>query len=172
MVIFVITDTKEEKMLDSPLSKYLRLLRTTHENTQDDLAKALGVTRANYSHYENARLIPPTEIICKIAAFYDAPIDELLKLTLMSLEERKDTGNNDTLTDPVIDDNKQFMESGFEKILKSFLDECTDMKNVDLNKWVTIEDREVIFHFHKLSRDNKKLLLSILRIMAITDNKD
>lgn len=147
-------------MADSPLGKYLRLQRTTHNYTQDDLANALSITRGNYSHYENARLIPPTDVLCRIAAFYDAPVDELLKLTLMSLDERdgKDSGKK-----PV----PKLRTSGFEPLLDGFLNECADMKKEDLNQWVTVEDREVLYHYHNLSRSNKDLLLSILRILAI-----
>ncbi len=156
-------------MADSPLAQYLRLLRTSHDLKQDDVAQKLGVKRANYSHYENARLIPPTEVLCSIASFYDIPIDELLRLTLMSLEERKASGKEGDSESRSAVKASKITYSGFESLLKDFLNECTDMKNIDLNQWVTVEDREVLYHYHKLSKSNKQLLLSILRILAISD---
>jgi transcriptional regulator with XRE-family HTH domain len=150
-------------MTDSPLAQYLRLLRTTHDYKQDELASFLGITRANYSHYENARLIPPTDILCKIASFYDIPTDELIQLTLLSIEERKG--------EPVKKSRSRENDAShsFNQVLKAFLSKTADMPDKDLNKWVTADDREIIYHYHILSKQNKRLLKYILRIMSIMD---
>ena len=95
--------------------------------------------------------------------------DELLRLTLMSLEERKASGKEGDSESRSAVKVSKITYSGFESLLKDFLNECTDMKNIDLNQWVTVEDREVLYHYHKLSKNNKQLLLSILRILAISD---
>ena len=68
-------------MSDSPLSQYLRMLRTQNNYTQDELAKYLGVTRSTYSHYENARLMPPTDSLYKLSAFYKISLSKLIRLS-------------------------------------------------------------------------------------------
>ena len=78
-------------MSDTPLSQYLRLLRANHEYKQDDIAKYLGITRATYSHYENARLIPPTDSLYKLSAFYKVSLSKLVKLAIMSSNNGKTT---------------------------------------------------------------------------------
>lgn len=46
--------------------------------TQEDVAKAVGVSRAAYSHFENNRNEPDNETLKKLAQYYDVSIDYLL----------------------------------------------------------------------------------------------
>ncbi|MXI84947.1 helix-turn-helix domain-containing protein [Lactobacillus paracasei] len=46
--------------------------------TQEDVAKAVGVSRAAYSHFENNRNEPDNDTLKKLAQYYDVSIDYLL----------------------------------------------------------------------------------------------
>jgi transcriptional regulator with XRE-family HTH domain len=55
-----------------------RLRQLRGKRTQSEVAKTLGITRARYSHYENGRNEPDTEMLQKIADYYGVSIDYLL----------------------------------------------------------------------------------------------
>lgn len=61
------------------LSKRLAYLRGSL--TQDEVASALGISRARYSHYETGRSEPDTEMLRKMAGFFKASTDYLLGIT-------------------------------------------------------------------------------------------
>ncbi|MHA3065759.1 helix-turn-helix domain-containing protein [Lacticaseibacillus saniviri] len=46
--------------------------------TQEDVAKALGISRAAYSHLENNRNEPDNSMLTKLANYYNVSIDYLL----------------------------------------------------------------------------------------------
>lgn len=46
--------------------------------TQEDVAKAVGVSRAAYSHFENNRNEPDNDTLKKLANFYGVSVDYLL----------------------------------------------------------------------------------------------
>ncbi len=151
-------------MSDSPLSQYLRMLRTQNNYTQDELAKYLGVTRSTYSHYENARLMPPTDSLYKLSAFYKISLSKLIRLSVLSSGK----GNEDIkAAEYVISDED--MEFQFEKLYKDFLDECSDMTSNELNKWTTIEDREIVYYYHQLSGHDKRLMNYFLKLALLKD---
>lgn len=151
-------------MSDSPLSKYLRLLRTQNEYTQDDLAKYLGVTRSTYSHYENARLMPPTDSLYKLSAFYKVSLTKLIRLSVIS--SGKGNENIKAAEYVVTDEDMEFQ---FEKLYQDFLDECSDMSPSQLNKWASIEDREIMYYYHQLSGHDKRLMNYFMKIALLKD---
>lgn len=55
----------------------LRELRVSNNLTQAQLAKILGLSRVNYTRYENNVVRPDYETIVKLADFYDISLDEL-----------------------------------------------------------------------------------------------
>jgi len=61
------------------LSRRLKLLRG--KRTQNVIAKAVNVSRARYSHYENARSEPDTETLEKLADYFNVTTDYLLGRT-------------------------------------------------------------------------------------------
>ncbi len=154
-------------MSDSPLSSYLRMLREKGGYTQDDIAKVVGVSRANYSHYENARIMPSNDCLCKIADFYHVSLSKLIRLS----------GTNYVVDDA--DDMKDSDESAgffaatksdsYEKIYNDFLKECADMRPEDLAKWLSIEDRELVYNFHKLSSREKRLITYLIKLMLVSN---
>lgn len=74
--------------------------------TQEDVAKAVGVSRAAYSHFENNRNEPDNDTLKKLAQYYDVSIDYLLgrsdKPHYYSLSE-KDTRAIDQKIKDIID---------------------------------------------------------------------
>lgn len=74
--------------------------------TQEDVAKAIGVSRAAYSHFENNRNEPDNDTLKKLAQYYDVSIDYLLgksdKPHYYSLSE-KDTRAIDQKIKDIID---------------------------------------------------------------------
>ena len=63
----------------------LRDLREDRDLLQKDIAKILNMSQTGYSKYEVGTNDIPTDILKKLASFYDTSIDYLLCLT----DERK-----------------------------------------------------------------------------------
>lgn len=61
------------------LGKRLKELRG--KRTQEEIANKLGLSRARYSHYENGRSEPDTEMLQKMADFFGVSVDYLLGRT-------------------------------------------------------------------------------------------
>lgn len=59
----------------------LRDLREDRDLKQKDLADFLNCSQVSYSYYEIGRRDIPTEVLCKLADFYDTSIDYLLRRT-------------------------------------------------------------------------------------------
>lgn len=58
-----------------------RLKSLRGKRTQEEVSKALGLSRARYSHYENNRVEPDAEILNKMADFYNVTTDYLFGRT-------------------------------------------------------------------------------------------
>ncbi|WP_242057299.1 helix-turn-helix transcriptional regulator [Pseudalkalibacillus hwajinpoensis] len=58
------------------LSKSLKVLRGS--KTQNEVADALGISRARYSHYENDHVEPDIQLLIKMANYFNTTIDDLL----------------------------------------------------------------------------------------------
>lgn len=56
-------------------------MREDADLLQKDLAKLLQCTQVSYSHYELGKRDIPTDVLIKLAAFYDTSIDYLLGIT-------------------------------------------------------------------------------------------
>ena len=63
----------------------LRDLREDHDLLQKDIAKVLNMSQTGYSQYETETNDIPTDILKKLASYYDTSSDYLLCLT----DERK-----------------------------------------------------------------------------------
>lgn len=58
-----------------------RLTELRGTKTQQDIADKLGISRARYSHYENDRVQPDTELLQKMAELFNVSVDFLLGRT-------------------------------------------------------------------------------------------
>lgn len=66
---------KEETKMDKrALGRRLRELRGI-DRTQDEVADAVGISRAILSKYENGQTIPGGDIVVKLAGFYGVSTD-------------------------------------------------------------------------------------------------
>jgi len=63
------------------------------------------------------------------------------------------------------------IEDRLDTIYNDFLKKCSDMSPRELNRWVTIEDRELIY-YHQLSGREKRLMNYFLRISAASKVSD
>ncbi len=61
--------------------KRIRDLREDHDLRQQDIAKLLQCTQVSYSHYELGKRDIPTDVLIKLAAFYETSTDYLLGRT-------------------------------------------------------------------------------------------
>ncbi len=59
----------------------IRDLREDRDLLQKDLAKLLDCTQVSYSHYELGKRDIPTDVLIKLAEFYNTSTDYLLGIT-------------------------------------------------------------------------------------------
>ena len=59
----------------------LRELRDERDLTQTEIAKMLGMSQTGYSKYETGENDIPTDVLIKLAKFYNTSIDYLLGQT-------------------------------------------------------------------------------------------
>ncbi len=58
--------------------KRIRDLREDCDKNQTEIAKMLGMSQTGYSKYETGENDIPTQILIKLARFYDTSVDYLL----------------------------------------------------------------------------------------------
>ena len=61
--------------------KRIRDLREDHDIKQQDIADYLQCTQVCYSHYETGKRDIPTDVLIKLANYYNVSIDYLLGRT-------------------------------------------------------------------------------------------
>lgn len=66
-------------MMQSLLSKKLRLLRRKLHLRQEDIAQQLHMERTTYCNYENGTRTPSLETLVHLADFFQVPTDYLLR---------------------------------------------------------------------------------------------
>ena len=55
----------------------LKLLRTTKNKTQNEIATELGITQNTYSNYESEKTEPDIATLIKLANYFDVSLDYL-----------------------------------------------------------------------------------------------
>lgn len=81
----------------------LRFLREKTNKTQEETAKALGIKRSTYSHFENNRNNPDNETLVKMANYFNVSTDYLLG---------RDSKEDDLKTADLADDDTIFTFEG------------------------------------------------------------
>lgn len=61
------------------LGKNLRLLRTSRDISQSDMAESLGLTRSSYAQYELGNRMPDARILYEIARFFSFDMELLFE---------------------------------------------------------------------------------------------
>lgn len=59
----------------------IRAMREDRDLNQTKVAKLLGMSQTGYSKYETGENDIPTQVLIKLARFYDTSVDYLLGLT-------------------------------------------------------------------------------------------
>lgn len=78
----------------------LKELRVNCQMTQDDIAELLVMSRTSFSKYENGAANPPLNVLRKLSAIYNVPIEYLIHDEIISIH-LNDGGNE---TEPDIED--------------------------------------------------------------------
>lgn len=60
------------------IGQRLKELRSKNKSRQEDIAKAIGISRARYSHYENEIREPDNETLKLLANYFGVTVDYLL----------------------------------------------------------------------------------------------
>lgn len=60
------------------LKNNLKSLRVSQELSQKQLSGKTNIPRANISRYETGENIPPLDVLCVFADFFDTTLDELV----------------------------------------------------------------------------------------------
>ena len=66
------------------ISRYLQLLRKSHNYTQEELAKKLDISRQAVSKWETGPTLPDLEVLLKISKLYGLTINEILEPTIQT----------------------------------------------------------------------------------------
>lgn len=85
----------------------LKALRSYYNMTQDDIAELLSMSRTSFSKYENGASNPPLNVLRKLAAIYNVPIEYLI---------------HDEQTSYVFEDGKNEDEPDLEAAVNHFSD--------------------------------------------------
>lgn len=75
----------------------LKVLRSSLGRTQEEVSKAIGVSRAAYSHFENNRNEPDAETLGKLASYYDVTTDYLIGNTSERKPKKVDIDDDDVI---------------------------------------------------------------------------
>jgi HTH-type transcriptional regulator, competence development regulator len=111
------------------LTKRLKNLRG--KTTQEEVAGRIGISRARYSHYENGRSEPDTDILNKLADYYDVSVDYLLGRTDDPNETLNNKGSNSSSLDEI---NKLVKEYGIEQFGFFDIEKWKDLSQEDIEE--------------------------------------
>lgn len=133
------------------LPKKLKELRKAHSYTQDYVAEVLGIVRQTYSHYETGKRTPSSEMLYKLAGLYEISIDDLMHLTI-------------NLDRNIYYDAPAPTESSQE--IADFLEYFNSPSNQKKYQYNTNLEKELLYHFSKITDADKKELIEIAKIKA------
>ncbi|GEK88922.1 DNA-binding transcriptional regulator, XRE-family HTH domain [Alkalibacterium putridalgicola] len=92
------------------IGERLKSLRKTAQQTQEDVAKSIGVSRAAYSHFENNRNEPDIEIIKKLSDHFQVSTDYILGSDIPSWATQEDVIE----IEKILDENAKMTFGGEE----------------------------------------------------------
>ncbi len=142
--------------MSKTLSEYLRELRVVNNYSQYYVADVIGKTRQTYSHYETGRRKPSSETLYKLATLYDVSVDTLLHL---SVEFDSD------FPAPINEPSPDSVE------LSDYLDYFNNPRNKKKFQYNTNLEKELLYHFQKMSEPDKKELIEIAKIKSKKKNQ-
>lgn len=159
-------------MADTPLTKHLRMLRKRDHYTQSYVAKYIGTTRANYSHYETGLTRPSNDVLEKLSRLYSVQLIDLVRLSAISDsdEYKKLCQEGKEKFDGILFDNP--MSSALDPLYLEFVNNCEDMTDRELKKWMDPDDIELIYYYHLLSPKGKILATEGLRLLVKNERRN
>lgn len=103
-----------EDMYGKVIAENISKLRTEHNETQQQLADAIGVSRVLIMHYENATRQIKAGTIVKIAKHFDVSADYLLGLSPIKTPDRNTARQiaefaKNVVTDNLTDEEKMYI---------------------------------------------------------------
>ena len=143
-------------MKSARLPNRLKELRLAHSCKQVEVASALGVVRQTYSNYENGSRKPSSEMLYKIAAFYNISVNELLKNTV-------------DLDPEIYYDSPTPSETGLG--LDTFLEYLKLPENQTRLNGLTNKEKELVFYFDQLNNSDKWELVEFAKILTQKRNR-
>lgn len=150
------------------LGETLRALRSRDGKTQEELAKALGVTAQAVSRWETGSCYPDTELLPAIANLFGVSIDELFgyrndrdkkvdailrQADGFSIKSRGDGEWLDACIDVLRTGLKQFPQN--ERLLLALADTLSETGWRRNCEWVYYDDEGFIRHDYDRHRENK-----------------
>ncbi len=150
------------------LGETLRVLRSRDGKTQEELAKALGVTAQAVSRWETGSCYPDTELLPAIANLFGVSIDELFgyrndrdkkvdailrQADGFSIKSRGDGEWLDACIDVLRTGLKQFPQN--ERLLLALADTLSETGWRRNCEWVYYDDEGFIRHDYDRHRENK-----------------
>ncbi|MCH4190883.1 MAG: helix-turn-helix domain-containing protein [Butyrivibrio sp.] len=157
------------------LAKYLRALRESHENTQDELAEMLGVTRQTYSHYENCRLMPSTEALYRIAVFYHVPIEKMILIAVSDTAEIQKAESSQLIEEDSDTYAKGGRKSGISirwtEARAIAYDEFINSISSIKRKLQDLSLEEIDFYYSHLEADDQETIRALMQKLYIVSNK-
>ena len=133
------------------LSAKLKELRKLHNYNQDYVASALGIIRQTYSHYETGKRTPNPEILFKLAGLYNISTDDLLQLTI-------DVDRSISYDAP--------LPTSSSNELSGLLEYFNLPGNKKKYQYNTVLEKELLYYFEKLSKDDKQEIIEFTKIKA------
>ncbi|WP_368490734.1 helix-turn-helix domain-containing protein [Clostridium sp. BJN0013] len=73
-----IEQVSEPAKMDVKISTALKKLRYAKNVKQEDVAKAIGISKSGYGYYEQGRSMPDPEMLLKLAKYFTVSVDYLL----------------------------------------------------------------------------------------------
>lgn len=64
--------------MDIKIPDILKELRKLKDVKQEDVAKAIGISKSGYGYYEQGRSMPDPEMLLKLAEYFNVSVDYLL----------------------------------------------------------------------------------------------
>lgn len=159
-------------MADTPLTKHLRMLRKRDHYTQSYVAKYIGTTRANYSHYETGLTRPSNDVLEKLSRLYKYPLIDLVRLSAISDSEKykRLSVEGKAGFDGMLFDNPA--SSSLDPLYVEFINNCEDMTDRELKKWMDPDDIELVYYYHLLSPKGKMLATEGLRLLVKSERRN
>jgi transcriptional regulator with XRE-family HTH domain len=101
----------------------LKALRNKKGKSQEDVSKAIGISRPRYSHYENNHVEPDMDLIRKIANYHNVNTDYLLGVSDNPNILAEESELEELLNDP----NTQLMFKNWKGMSEKEREEAIEM---------------------------------------------